>query len=192
MKALKVMKLWRPSCYARSKWLHYGKWEKDGGKKRRGVRKEDKWCSSRITEDWLWWSCCVLLSHAPALSYFYLSFRLLLLIPLTGCMGPLLATRATFDLRSPLLVFKKKKKKVTVACGIMFIDKLRDKCARVTPTAKCSSQQKKISHGQNIKDTCAGVHCADMLYMSLILQAIPSSVSAELWRLQWLPITWQR
>lgn len=88
--------------------------------------------------------------------------------------------------------FQKKKKKVTVACGIMFIDKLRDKCARVTPTAKCSSQQKKISHGQNIKDTCAGVHCADMLYMSLILQAIPSSVSAELWRLQWLPITWQR
>lgn len=92
MKALKVMKLCRPSSYASSKWLYHRKWEKDGGK-RSGVRKEDKWCSSRIMEDWLRWSRSVPFSHALVHSFFLSIFfarscssiwLLLLAMPVAG------------------------------------------------------------------------------------------------------------
>lgn len=94
------------SSYARSKWLRHGKWEKDGGKRRSGVREEDKWCPSRITEDWLWWPHSFHFAHAVALSVFYLPFGMLLLISETGSVGQ--AAGETFDVWSPLLAIIKR------------------------------------------------------------------------------------
>lgn len=101
---------------------------------------------------------------------------------------PLWATRETFDLWSPSLVFKK-----SDSClrHDVFTQAPRQTLS-LNPNTKVLSKNKKINHGRKMKDTCAEAHTADMLNMSLTLQAVSSNVSVDLWRPQRLPITWQR
>lgn len=196
MKALKVMKLWRQSSYARSKWLHHRKWEKDGGTRRSGVRKEDKWCSSRIMEDWLWWSRSVPFLHALS---FFLSvlFACSSPVPLTGPVG-----HAGFELQEKLLIYdllhefsEKKKKKWQLPCQRDILHERRDKYTFINRTQKCSWKHthtlaQKINHGQkNERHLCSSTQ----KWQSVHLQpSNPKQLSVNLWRPQCLPITWQR